>query len=175
MDRRNGSVYAQNNADAFDQLALASRVEEITGEIRRHGRAIQLMGGDREQAIVGEGHEAAAMDVSGAVEVLFLDPERRADAAVVLDLVPERADMALKTVANPGSPALELALGGDVQVGAAGRGRFGQFVQGNGPSITGLLPLNPIRRRVAIPVPADPACKTWDSGKMHHKGLFGSP
>src|SRR6478609_1024602 len=61
----------------------------------------------KSQAIVGEGHEAAAMDVPGAVEVLFLDPERRADAAVVLDFVPERADMALKTVANPGSPALE--------------------------------------------------------------------
>jgi hypothetical protein len=115
------------------------------------------------------------MDVPGAVEVLFLDPEGAADAAVRLDPVPEGADMGLKTVANPGSPALEFALGGDVEVGAAGRGRFGQFMQGNGPSIAGLLPLNPICPRCAIPVPAAPGRKTWDSGKMRHKGLFVSP
>ncbi len=60
------------------------------------------------------------MDVAQAVEVLFLDPEGAADAAVVLDLVPERADMGLKAVAHPGPPARELALGRDMQVGAAG-------------------------------------------------------
>ncbi|MGY4287536.1 hypothetical protein ACVWXO_006756 [Bradyrhizobium sp. LM2.7] len=76
--------------------------------------------------------------VAGAVEVLFLDPESAADAAVLFDLVPERTDMALETVANPGPPAPEFPIGGDVEVGTAGRGRFGQFVQRNGPSITGL-------------------------------------
>src|SRR4051794_41767971 len=112
------------------------------------------------------------MDVSGAVEVLFLDPERRADAAVVLDLVPERADMALKTVANPGSPALEFPIGGDVEVGAARRGRFWQFGEGNGASIGGFLPLNPNCPRGAISVSPAPAPETGGSGKMPHKRLF---
>src|SRR5215831_17316372 len=90
------------------------------------------------------------MDVPRTVEVLFLDPEGAADAAVLLDPVPERADMALEAVADPGPPALEFTLGRDMKVGAAGRGRFGRFVQGIGPSNEGFLPLNPIRPRRAI-------------------------
>ena len=98
--------------------------------------------------------------------------EARVGAAVPTFDIADVADMGLETVANPGPPAHKLAFGGDMEVGAAGRGRFGQFVQGNGPSIAGLQPLNPIRPRRAIPVPAVPPCKTWDSGKMRHKGLF---
>lgn len=70
--------------------------------------------------------------------MLFLDSEGAADAAIRLEPVPEGADMGLKTVANPGPPALKFPLGGDVEVWAAGWWRFGQFVQGNGPSIAGL-------------------------------------
>src|SRR4051794_41516436 len=104
------------------------------------------------------------MDVPGAVEMLLLDPERRADAAVVLDLVPERADMALKTVTNPGSPALEFPIGGDVEVGAARRGRFRQFIQGKAASISGHFSLNPVRPPRAISRPPAPRPQTLDSG-----------
>ncbi|MFK4407046.1 hypothetical protein ABH991_004080 [Bradyrhizobium ottawaense] len=107
-------------AGAFDQLALACRVEKFTGKIGRHRPAVQDMGGDRKQGVVGKGHVAAAVDVPGAVEVLFLDPEGAADVAIRLDPVPEGADMGLKTVANPGPPAHKFALGGDVEVRAAG-------------------------------------------------------
>ena len=68
------------------------------------------------------------MDVAHAVEVLLLDPERALHAAVFVHPVPERAVMGLKTVAGPGPPAGEFALGFDMQVGAAGGMHFGEFV-----------------------------------------------
>src|SRR5438094_201366 len=92
---------ARDFAHAFDQLTLPCTVEEVAGEIGGHGRPIQLAGCDRKQAVIGKRHETSAMDVARAVEVLFLDPEGGADAAVLFDLVPERADMALKAIANP--------------------------------------------------------------------------
>ena len=68
------------------------------------------------------------MDVAHAVEVLFLDPERALDAAVFVHPVPERPVMGLKTVAGPGPPAREFALGFDMQVGAVVECIFGEFV-----------------------------------------------
>ena len=59
------------------------------------------------------------MDVAHAVEVFFLDTERALHFAVLVHPVPERPVMGLKTVAGPGPPALEFALGFDVQVRAA--------------------------------------------------------
>jgi hypothetical protein len=49
------------------------------------------------------------MDVAHAVEMLFLDPERAMDAAVILHPVVERPVMGLKIVAAPGPPAREFA------------------------------------------------------------------
>ena len=68
------------------------------------------------------------MDVAHAVEVFFLDPERALHAAVFVHPVPERAVMGLKTVAGPGPPALEFALGFDMQVRAALKCILGEFV-----------------------------------------------
>ena len=119
-------------AVAFDQFALVRGVEEFAGERHRHARALQHRRGDREQAVVGKGHEAAAMDVALAVEVLFLDPERAAHAAVLVHPVPERPVVGLKTVAGPGPPAGEFALGFDVQVGAAEECVLGSSFTKNG-------------------------------------------
>src|SRR5450631_798350 len=90
---------------------------------------------DCEQAIVGEVHEAAAMNVAGSIEVLLLDPERAANAAVVLHPVPERPDMGLETVAAPGPPARKFAVGTDMQVRAVQKCRFGQVIHAIWPSI----------------------------------------
>ena len=68
------------------------------------------------------------MDVAHAVEVLLLDPERALHLAVFVHPVPERAVMGLKIVAGPGPPALEFALGFDMQVGAAVECVLGEFV-----------------------------------------------
>ena len=68
------------------------------------------------------------MDVALPVEVLLLDPERALHAAVFIHSVPEWAVMSLKTVAGPGPPACEFALGFDMQVGAAVECVFGEFV-----------------------------------------------
>ena len=59
-----------------------------------------------------------------AVEVLFLDPECAADAAVILGAVPERPVMGLEIVAGPGPPPLEFPLGRR----RAGRGGGGTAV-----------------------------------------------
>ena len=68
------------------------------------------------------------MDVAHAVEVLLLDPERALHFAVLVHPVPERAVMGLKTVADPGPPAGEFALGFDMQIGAVAECVFGQLV-----------------------------------------------
>ena len=57
------------------------------------------------------------MDVAHAVEVFPLDPEGALHLAVFVHPVPERAVMGLETVAGPGAPALEFALGFRVQIG----------------------------------------------------------
>src|SRR6185436_4365935 len=103
---------------ALDQLTLARRIEKLAGERDRDTRSLQHGRGDRKQAVVGERHEAAAMDVAHAVEVLLFDPERALDAPILVHPVPERAVMGLKAVAGPGPPAGKLALGFDVKVGA---------------------------------------------------------
>ena len=84
------------------------------------------------------------MDVAHAVEVLLLDPERAAHAAVVLHPVPERPVMGLEIVAAPGPPAGEFALGFDMEIGAVEEGGFGQVVQRKRPFICGISVLNPI-------------------------------
>ena len=129
-------------------------VEEFAGKRYRHARSLQHRGGDREQAIIGKRHEAAAMDVAHAVEVLLLDPERALHLAVVVDPVPERPVMGLEIVAGPGAPAREFALGFDVQIGAVEECGFGEFVHGKWPFKWVFQPLNPIRARCAN---ADPA------------------
>ena len=68
------------------------------------------------------------MDIALAVEMVLPDPERTTDAAVLIQPVPERPVMGLKTVAAPGSPAGEFALRFDMQVGAAEECRVGQIV-----------------------------------------------
>ena len=68
------------------------------------------------------------MDVVLPVEVLLLDPERALHTAVFVHAVPERAVMGLKIVAGPGPPALEFALGFDVQVRAAVECVLGKLV-----------------------------------------------
>src|SRR6185437_17118480 len=70
-------------ARPLDQFAFLRGVEEFVAERYRHRGPIEYVRGDRKQAVIGEGHEGAAVDVAaGAVEVLVLDPERAADAAV---------------------------------------------------------------------------------------------
>ena len=85
------------------------------------------------------------MDVAGAIEMLLFDPERAADAAVVLHPVVEWPGMGLEIVAAPGSPAGEFALGFDMQVGAVVECGFGEVVQAIWPFISAIQPLNPIR------------------------------
>ncbi len=65
------------------------------------------------------------MDVAHAVEVLFLDAECAADAAVFLDPVPERPVVGFEAVAGPGAPAGEFALGFDVEIGSVVECGFG--------------------------------------------------
>jgi hypothetical protein len=74
------------------------------------------------------------MDVAHTVEMLFLDPERAMDAAVILHPVVERPVMGLKIVAAPGPPAREFAGGFDVQIGAVEECGFGQVVHAIWPS-----------------------------------------
>jgi hypothetical protein len=66
-------------AGGFDQLPLAGRVEEFRRRTTPShlGPAASALA-KREQAVIGEGHQAAAMDVPAAVEMLLLDPERAA-------------------------------------------------------------------------------------------------
>ena len=70
------------------------------------------------------------MDIAHAVEMLLLDPEGAAHAAIVLHPVPERPAMSLVIVAAPGSPTGEFAFGADVQVGSVKECGFGQLVHG---------------------------------------------
>ena len=113
-------------------------VEKLAG--KRHGDAGSLQDGGRgrEQAVVRERHEAAAMDVVAAVEMLLRDPERAVDAAVVLHAVPEWSVIGLVGVAAPGAPARKFAFGADMQVGAVEECRFGEVVHVNRPSNSGL-------------------------------------
>jgi hypothetical protein len=74
------------------------------------------------------------MDVFRAIEVLFLDPERAADAAIVLHPVPERPVIGLEGVAAPCAPAGKFTFGADVQVGAVEECRLGKLVHGKRPS-----------------------------------------
>src|SRR4030095_6442122 len=111
---------------AFDQFALARGVEKLAGKRYRDARRLQNGGGDRKQAVIGERHEAAAMDVALPVEVLLLDPERALHVAVFVHPGPEGAVMSLKIVAGPGPPARKFALGFDMQVGALVECIFGE-------------------------------------------------
>src|SRR5262249_9212374 len=79
-------------------------------------------------------------------EMLLFHPERAANLPVRLRPVPERPGMGFIVVACEGAPALELACFRHVQVGALEMGRFGDVVQGNGPSICVSGSLNPIRK-----------------------------
>src|SRR5215469_16291715 len=116
---------ARHLAGTFDQFTLARSIKKVARERDGDGGAAQFVACDRKQAIVRKRHEAATMDVAGAVEVLPLDPERAAHPAVGFRAVPERAGVGLVTVARPGAPALELAVGRLVQVGALDGGGFG--------------------------------------------------
>src|SRR5262249_21371433 len=100
--------------EALDELALADGVDELAGERDRHAWSLQDRGGVGEQAIVGERHEAAAMDVASAVEMLLFHPEGRADAAVILHPVPERPVIGLEIVAGPGPPARKFTFRADI-------------------------------------------------------------
>src|SRR5258708_16235394 len=106
---------------ALDQLALVSRVDEFRGERQRDAATIhQHLVADREQAVVGERHQAAAVHGAGAVDVLLFQAQRTAYRPVVLLAVPERAVVDLKVVAGPRPPAGELArrrLDGAVRAG----------------------------------------------------------
>jgi hypothetical protein len=77
------------------------------------------------------------MDIPSTIEMLFLDPERASDAAVVLHPVPERAIVGLKGVAAPGAPSRKFALGADMQVGSVKECGFGKLAHGKRPSIGG--------------------------------------
>src|SRR5262249_33639949 len=99
-----------------------------------HARALHMRRRHREQAVIGKGHVAAAMDIALAVEVLFLDPEDALHLAVLVHAVPERPVMGLEGVAGPGAPALEFALGFDVHVGAELECVLGKLVHGKRPS-----------------------------------------
>ena len=92
--------------------------------------------GHRKQAIIRECHEAAAMDIAHAVEMLFLDPEGALHAAMVVHPVPERPEMGLETVAADFQVAAgELTFGFNVQIGAVVERGLGKLVHENGPSI----------------------------------------
>ncbi len=111
------------------KFALLGGIEEFAGERHRHARSLKHGRGDRKQAIISKRHEGAAMDIAPrAVEVLLLDPERALHLAALVDPVPERAVMGLKIVTGPGAPALEFALGCDVQIRAVVECVFGDFV-----------------------------------------------
>lgn len=74
------------------------------------------------------------MDGPRAIQVLFLDPEGAADAAIRLLSVPEGANMILKNVMGPSSPTHELAFGAHKWIGDVRR-RCAQCVaQKNRPS-----------------------------------------
>jgi len=107
--------------------------------------------GNGEQAVIGKRHEAAAMNVVGAIEMLLCHPERAADAAIVLHPVIERAVMRLEIVAAPGAPTPEFALGFDVQIGSVVECGFDQVVHAIGPSFEGFKSLNPIHTGCANP------------------------
>ena len=85
---------------AFDQLAFARGVEEFAGERHRHPRPVEHRSRHREQAIIRERHEGAAMDIARAVKMLLFDPEGAADLAIVVHPVPERPVMGLEIVAG---------------------------------------------------------------------------
>jgi hypothetical protein len=61
--------------------------------------------------------------------------------------------MGLKTVAAPGSPALEFAFSADMQIGAVEECTFGQVIHAIGPSFEIFEPLNPIHAGCANTVP----------------------
>src|SRR5581483_8620546 len=62
-------------APSLDQFALAHGGEKLAGKGQRDARALQDRRGGRKQAVVRKRHEAAAMDVVAAIEMLLLDPE----------------------------------------------------------------------------------------------------
>ena len=113
-------------------------IEKFAAERHRHPGPLQLRCRKGEQAIVRKGHEAAAMDVAHAVEVLPLDPERTTHAAVVLHPVPELPVMGFELVTAPGAPAGEFALGFDMEIGAVEECGFGQVVQRKRPFNCGI-------------------------------------
>ena len=80
------------------------------------------------------------MDIAGAVEVLFLDPEGALHAALVVDPVPERPVMRFEIVAGPGQPAGEFALGTDMQVGAVEECSFDEVIHVDRPWFEGFSP-----------------------------------
>ena len=129
-------------------------------------------GCDRKEAIVGERHEAAAMDVVRAVEMLFLNAEGTADGAVLLHPVPERSIMGFEIVAAEGAPAGKFALGADTQIGAVQKSRFGQVVQAGGLYLGNKILKSDPR------LPCKPAClhglpaKLWTGRKRAVKALF---
>jgi hypothetical protein len=59
------------------------------------------------QAIIGERHEGAAVDIARAVEMFRRDPEGAVDLPVVVHAVVEWPVMGLEIVPAPGSPAGE--------------------------------------------------------------------
>ena len=93
---------------------IARGVKEFATERHRHTRSLQHRRGEGEQAVIGERHEAAAVDVAQAVEMFLLDAERAAHPAVLAHLVPERTVVGFKAVAVPGPPAGEFTLGFDM-------------------------------------------------------------
>ena len=115
------------------------------------------------------------MDVAHAVEVLFLDPECALHLAVFVHPVPERPVMGLEIVTAPGAPALEFALGFDVQIGSLKEYGFGEVVHEKWPFNWVFQPLNPIRARCANPDPGQPRRKALDRAEMRHKRPFRSP
>src|SRR5882757_2034636 len=159
-------------ASTLDQFAFAGGIEEFAGERYRYAGTLEHRGGHREQTVIGKRHEAAAMNVARAVEMLLLDPEHTLHLAVFVDPVPERPVMGLEIVTPPGAPAGEFAFGFDVDAGGNGECRFGELVHGIWPSIAGLQPLNPIRARCANPDPEQCRRKALDRAEMRHKRPF---
>ena len=101
---------------------------------------LQNRRGHREQAIVRERHEATAMNVAHAVEMLVLDPECAVDAPLIVHPVVEWPVKRFKIVAAPGPPALEFALCFDMQIGAVEECAFGQVVHAIRPSFEQFSP-----------------------------------
>lgn len=97
-------------ASTQDEIALLSGVQELTGEIDCYAPSLKYGRGDCKEAVVGESHEAAAMDVASGVQVLLLNPKGAANSAIWLSPMPERAAIRFEAIVAPGSPPYEFAL-----------------------------------------------------------------